>query len=109
MGLVAPNDAVAVVQAADRVAGTFTGLVGHKHWSAFCRFFSRASWSIDELRPGVARLIVDHLVPRDAPIRRIAETADYRGSVQQRNPMVPLKLGGCVPTAALLHGAQSPE
>jgi len=44
------------------------GLVGQKHWSAFYRFFSRASWSIDELGLGVARLIVERLVPSHAPI-----------------------------------------
>jgi len=44
------------------------GLVGHKHWSAFHRFFSRSSWSIDGLGLAVARLIVDHLVPADGPI-----------------------------------------
>lgn len=44
------------------------GLVGHKHWSAFYRLFSRSPWSIDRLGLGVARLIVDQLVPADGPI-----------------------------------------
>lgn len=50
------------------------GLVGHKHWSAFYRFFSRASWSIDGLGLAVARLIVDHLVPAGEPIVILATT-----------------------------------
>lgn len=44
------------------------GLVGQKHWSAFYRFFSRSSWSLDDLGVGVARLLVEHLVPADGPI-----------------------------------------
>lgn len=43
-------------------------LVGHKHGSAFYRFFSRAWWSIDGLGLAVGRLIVDPLVPADGPI-----------------------------------------
>lgn len=44
------------------------GLVELKHWSAFYRFFSRSSWSKDQLSLAVARLIVVHLVPADGPI-----------------------------------------
>jgi hypothetical protein len=44
------------------------GLTKTKHWSAFYRFFSRSSWSIDALGLGVARMIVDRLVPADGVI-----------------------------------------
>jgi hypothetical protein len=37
------------------------GLVGHKHWSAFYRLFSRATWDLDQLGLAVARLLVARL------------------------------------------------
>lgn len=54
-------------------------LVELKHWSAFYRVFSRASWSIDKVGLQVAALVIERLVPEGVITLVVDDTLHSKG------------------------------